>query len=432
MIVCLFQQDMKGLLCESVYKPDSACLCVCVCKPVLIHMGTCYYAHVKLISTHCHCATEEQYVYSSDQRRDTTRNYRMCSLDEVPFNISLLGQKEPVTAPELKIPDCVQILRDTKYSFTLEKKIMAAWEEQQWKNRKAKKTPRSVCPTCPPYWLMFSNPQQSRRVHLRSAELWELGPRPRSLSLSAADSHKLRPLRAVQFLIADMDYEGGYSEDNESSSEDDAVCRKERPKSSGPQCPWISAHHTQRGSTPRPVPSGTLHKARPSSASSVKDIHKPVPPALSQTPQGSPHGSRAPRKKPSITRTSGRRNSHTLLQPRPSSAGPLPSARTQKHSSNGVRPRTSAGLQDASADLLCALSQEERDLLEAVTLHGYTLHTAILALQRTGPKSPDQASEFLLVQFCEMGFPQSTIKEVLLVHENHKEKALEELMTRSD
>ncbi|XP_016408929.1 uncharacterized protein LOC107740902 [Sinocyclocheilus rhinocerous] len=184
---------MKGLLCESVYKPDSACLFVC--KPVLIHMGIlcfCYYAHVKLISAHSHCAAEEQYAYSSDQRRDTTKNYRMCSLDEVPFKVALdsveLGQKEPVTAPEFKIPDCVQILRDTKYSFTLEKKIMAAWEEQQWKNRKAKKMPQSVCPTCPPYWLMFSSPQQSRRGHLRSAELWELGPRPCSLSLSAADS----------------------------------------------------------------------------------------------------------------------------------------------------------------------------------------------------------------------------------------------------
>ncbi|XP_059402700.1 ubiquitin-associated protein 1-like [Carassius carassius] len=381
------------------------------------------------------------------------------SLDEVPFNVALLGQKEPVTAPELKIPDCVQTLWDTKYSFTLEKNIMTEWEEQQWKNRKAKKTPQSVCPTCPPYWLMFSNPQKSRRVRLRSAELWELGPRPRSLSLSAADSRKLRPLRAVQFLIGDIDYE--------SSSEDDAVCGKERPKISVPQSLRISKHHTQRGSTPRPIPSSTLHKAQPSSASSVKDICKPVPPALRQTPQSSPRGSKAPRRKPKVTRTSGRRNSHTLLQQRPSCAGPLPSARTQKHSSNGVRPRTSAGLQDASADLLYALSQEERDLLEAVTQHGYTLHTAILALQRTGPKSPDQilsylmscdrlcqlgyektqveealemfqncetkASEFLflLAQFCEMGFQQSTIKEVLLVHENHKEKAPEELMTRS-
>lgn len=44
----------------------------------------------------------------------------MCSLDEVPFKVALdsveiqLGQKEPVTAPELTIPDCAQILRDTK------------------------------------------------------------------------------------------------------------------------------------------------------------------------------------------------------------------------------------------------------------------------------------------------------------------------------
>lgn len=44
----------------------------------------------------------------------------MCSLDEVPFKVALdsleiqLGQKEPVTAPEVMIPDCAQILRDTK------------------------------------------------------------------------------------------------------------------------------------------------------------------------------------------------------------------------------------------------------------------------------------------------------------------------------
>nr|XP_001343852.1 ubiquitin-associated protein 1-like [Danio rerio]XP_017209784.1 ubiquitin-associated protein 1-like [Danio rerio]XP_017209785.1 ubiquitin-associated protein 1-like [Danio rerio] len=395
----------------------------------------------------------------------------MCSLDEVPFNFALgiqMGQREPLTPPELNIPDCAQILRDTKYSFSLEKRIMAAWEEQQRKNRKFKKIPQSVCPTCPPHWLMFSSPQQNRMWCFGNAELWELSPRPRSLSLSAADSRKLRPLRAVQFLIADTDCESGYGEDNDSSSsEDEAVWSKERPKSSGSQCPRVSVHHTQRGSTPRPTPSVNLPKPRPSSASSVKDIRKPVPPALSQTPQGSPHSSRAPRRKPAIVRTSGRRSLHTLLQPRPSSAGPLPSCRRQKPSSHVVRPRTSAGLQDAPADLLCALSQEERDLLEGVIKHGYTLHTAILALQKTGPKSPDQilsylmscdrlcrlgyektqveealemfqnceskASEFLflLSQFCEMGFQQSTIKEVLLVHENHKEKALEELMTRS-
>lgn len=43
-----------------------------------------------------------------------------------------------------------------------------------------------------------------------------------------------------------------------------------------------------------------------------------------------------------------------------------------------------------------------------------------------------QAAEFLrlLNQFNEMGFQQNAIKEVLLIHENHRERALEELMTR--
>lgn len=207
---------------------------------------------------------------------------------------------------------------------------MAILEEQQRKNRKANKAPPSVSPTCPPYWLMFSSPPESRLVRLRSAEFWEVGPRPRSLSLSAADSRKLRPLRTVQFLIADTDCEGGYGERDEgSSTEEDDARSKERPKSSGSQCLRCSVRQTQRGSTPRPAPSCTPQKTRPSSASSLKDIRKPVLISLSQTPQGSPHSSRAPRRKPAVTRTSGRRNSHTLLQPRPSSAGQLPSTRTQ-------------------------------------------------------------------------------------------------------
>uniref|UniRef100_A0A3Q0S5P0 Ubiquitin associated protein 1-like a n=1 Tax=Amphilophus citrinellus TaxID=61819 RepID=A0A3Q0S5P0_AMPCI len=121
---------------------------------------------------------------------------------------------------------------------------------------------------------------------------------------------------------------------------------------------------------------------------------------------------------------------------------------------------------DFAAELLTALSQEERELLETITERGYPLRTAILALQKTGYRSPEKvlkylvtcdrlcqlgydqaqveealemfqnceskAAEFLrlLTQFNEMGFQQSAIKEVLLVHENHRERALEELMTR--
>lgn len=47
---------------------------------------------------------------------------------------------------------------------------------------------------------------------------------------------------------------------------------------------------------------------------------------------------------------------------------------------------------DSSAELLSALSPEERELLAAVTARGYSLHTAITALQKTGQQTPDQVS----------------------------------------
>uniref|UniRef100_A0A670JD64 Ubiquitin associated protein 1 like n=1 Tax=Podarcis muralis TaxID=64176 RepID=A0A670JD64_PODMU len=121
---------------------------------------------------------------------------------------------------------------------------------------------------------------------------------------------------------------------------------------------------------------------------------------------------------------------------------------------------------DSTADLLSALSQEERDLIEPVLALGYPIRRAILALQKTGRQSlgqflsylsacdkllkqgyeeaqveeamemfqnSEKAAEFLhlLVQFNDMGFQQADIKEVLLLCENHRDKALEELMTRT-
>ncbi|XP_025977521.2 ubiquitin-associated protein 1-like isoform X2 [Dromaius novaehollandiae] len=121
---------------------------------------------------------------------------------------------------------------------------------------------------------------------------------------------------------------------------------------------------------------------------------------------------------------------------------------------------------DSAADLLSALSQEERDLIEPVVALGYPARKAILTLQKTGKQSLSQflgylracdrllkqgyeegqveeamemfqysekkAAEFLhlLAQFNDMGFQQNEIKEVLLLCENHREKALEELMTQ--
>lgn len=131
----------------------------------------------------------------------------------------------------------------------------------------------------------------------------------------------------------------------------------------------------------------------------------------------------------------------------------------------GVPQRPSAcRSHPASADLLSALSQEEQDLIGPVVALGYPLHRAIGALQKTGRQSlsqflsylsacdrllrqgyeeglveeamemfqfsESQAGEFLRLweQFSDMGFQQDRIKEVLLVHGNRSEQALEELV----
>uniref|UniRef100_A0A8C2VJL5 Ubiquitin associated protein 1 like n=1 Tax=Chinchilla lanigera TaxID=34839 RepID=A0A8C2VJL5_CHILA len=119
---------------------------------------------------------------------------------------------------------------------------------------------------------------------------------------------------------------------------------------------------------------------------------------------------------------------------------------------------------DSTADLLSALSQEEQELIGPVVALGYPLARAITALQRTGRQSLSQflgylsarerllqqgyeeglvdeamelfqfseskAGEFLRLweQFSDMGFQPQRVKEVLLVHGNRREQALEELV----
>ncbi|XP_062859810.1 ubiquitin-associated protein 1-like [Trichomycterus rosablanca] len=385
----------------------------------------------------------------------------MGSLDDVPFKVPLGALDEPlnmmalVTAPEIKIPDCHQILQDTKYEFSLENWVLTGFHAGSTK-------PVSECvgvlSSCPPYWLLFSSPPERCPAHQCSQGLWENGQRPRSLSLSAVDKFRHQLPRAVHFLNGDAEHEAaGYSEDNECSSGEEhaGFCYRsgERPKR-----PLLMSHVAQK---PR-----SLIQAQTSSSASLKKL-------------SSPQSQRPSRKKQSSGGSSGKRHSgihrspaaHCKLQPRPSSAGPQPSARpAHKPSLQAARPRTSHGgcssVADSSVELLYALSQEERKLVETITSQGHSIRSVIFALQRTGTRSADQivnyllacdrlcalgydrtqvedalemfqyceskAAEFLhlLAQFCEMGFQQSTIKEVLLLHENHRESALEELMSR--
>ncbi|KAM9351825.1 uncharacterized protein ABDE67_006674 [Symphorus nematophorus] len=393
----------------------------------------------------------------------------MNTLEDVPFQ-TLLGPLEEevqlVTAPVITVPDCQQIIQDTEYGFNLEKLILSG---QQLVRQ---------TPSCPPYWLMFSSPQESRRAGRRSSEA--LSPRPRSHSLNSADTRWLHH-RTVTFVISDSEDEDGYCEDNEGSSTEDArqpVKSRERPRSAAPKDPLsrvkdmhlVPATQHCKPDSPRSL------RGHRGSLPCLQDCRQSLR-ALEQhrSQQASPLllGQKNSKKRQRSLGAVGRKFSQNtppvgpspcrVQQQRPSSAGPVVKNRRQKVLRTGG-PRGVCF--DSAAELLSALSQEERELLETITERGYPLRTAILALQKTGYRSPEKivkylvasdrlcelgydeaqveealemfqnceskAAEFLrlLTQFNEMGFQQNAIKEVLLVHENHRERALEELMTR--
>lgn len=64
--------------------------------------------------------------------------------------------------------------------------------------------------TCPPYWMMFSSPQESRLASRWSSDFWEPNPRPRSRSLNAAHYRAMKD--RVKFTISDSE-EDEFNED---------------------------------------------------------------------------------------------------------------------------------------------------------------------------------------------------------------------------
>ncbi|XP_070686623.1 ubiquitin-associated protein 1-like [Pempheris klunzingeri] len=389
----------------------------------------------------------------------------MNALEDIPFQ-TLLGPLEeevqPVTAPDITVPDCQRILRDNEYGFKLEKWVIT------------RQHPVCQAPSCPPYWLMFSTLQEGRRASRSRSDLWASRPRPRSHSLNSADIRLLHP-RTVKFQISDSEDEDGDYEDNEGSSTDYAyepIKIRERPRTAVPKetLSRVKEMHHCRPCSPQ------THRGLRGTSPLRPDGRQPLR-AMEQhrSQQASPvlHGQKTSKKRQRSLGSLGRKYSlntpladpapSRVQQQRPSSAGPVVKNRRQKVlSTSGSR----GVFFDSVTELLSALSQEERELLETVTEKGYPLRTAILALQKTGYHSPEKilkylvatdrlcelgydeaqveealemfqnceskAAEFLrlLTQFNEMGFQQSAIKEVLLVHENHRERALEELMTR--
>ncbi|XP_077600675.1 uncharacterized protein LOC144215535 [Stigmatopora nigra] len=368
------------------------------------------------------------------------------TLEDIPFGTTfeLLGEDVYLmTPPDIPVPDCSQIMQETQYAFSLEKLILTGQQAD------------CPSPSCPPYWQMFSNPDEHRRTARRSSDLRASRPPRRSSSLNSADARRLHR-RGLASPRSDSDEEDGYCEDNEGSSPEDAAWDfakgRERPRSVA--LSRVEDEHEGLGSQ-HDWPESTAESHRGKSTSPNSSLLRARRKGTKKRRRAeSATGRYHPPNNPGADSSRGR-----LEQQRPSSAGPAIKNCRQKALRTG-------GFQDFATELLCALSQEERELLEAVTDRGYPLRSAILAMQKTGYNSQDKllkyleasshlcelgydeaqveealemfqsceskAAEFLslLTQFDEMGFQQSAIKEVLLVHENHRERALEELMTR--
>lgn len=75
--------------------------------------------------------------------------------------------------------------------------------------------PSDVLPSCPPYWMMFSSPQESRLASRWSSDLWEPNPRRRSRSLNASQFRSIDG--RVRFTISDSEDEDAHGDEGSTS-----------------------------------------------------------------------------------------------------------------------------------------------------------------------------------------------------------------------
>uniref|UniRef100_A0A3P8RJW2 UBA domain-containing protein n=1 Tax=Amphiprion percula TaxID=161767 RepID=A0A3P8RJW2_AMPPE len=368
-------------------------------------------------------------------------------MEGVPLKSTQAAVQQVKDDITVTVPDYLTILRETEYDFSLENWVITGLQSgfisQHWPQPSSS---LGLLPSCPPYWMMFYSPQQSRMASRHCSDYWEPNPRQRSHSLNPA---------VLRTKLSNSD------DEREGTSQKTKTCVQV-----GEEHPAVPHQHGQRKAQRAFVPdllnppaclSSLPHQRR-------KNLRQRSLSVLSVSTQRDPNTD-SQSKSPSLNGSLDRRTPNI----RANTVDRLPTINNHNTACKKLlRPdsRTNIPTVDSSVELLSALSPEERELLGAVTARGYTLHTAIIALQRTGQQTPDQmlsylvacdhlcqlgydmaqveealemfqncetkAEEFLqlLNQFNEMGFQQNAIKEVLLVHENHRERALEELMMR--
>ncbi|KAM8804371.1 ubiquitin-associated protein 1-like [Eudromia elegans] len=449
----------------------------------------------------------------------------MSYLDGVPFRAArsfegdAAAESGLVSAPAVSVPDCGELLVSTMHDFSLERKVLYWLEAASLQHAGGHGATSDVLPSAPPCWLLLVDPHDGYGAAAENKEASGRGkdggagacPVRRSVSLSAAaEGGRGAPL--------DTESEAWLSEEDEDSEDDEASSTS-----------W-EENNREESAVRRPAGRAWLHQARPRTSpglleptleSSCRKAASPDPARQRRSMvffnnmKNELEGARrklaalvhplnrayaekkqafsvsSPHQHPRGNRNLRYRSAGACPGPltpappcrapcAPASAASMPPIRQHKPTvaslspyaclppaSAPTRPLASRRAHpDSAADLLAALSQEERDLIEPVIALGYPTHKAILTLQKTGKQSLSQflgylracdrllkqgydegqveeamemfqysekkAAEFLhlLAQFNDMGFQQNEIKEVLLLCENHREKALEELMTQ--
>ncbi|XP_038041186.2 ubiquitin-associated protein 1-like [Anas platyrhynchos] len=427
----------------------------------------------------------------------------MSYLDGVPFRTAksleedLAGQNTFIDAPAIDLPDCTDILMSTMHDFSLERKVLYWLEAASQHQTSRHWLTTDTVPTAPPCWLLLVDAAEGRETAGSRARD---GAVRRCISLNAADQGRGRASDTES--EAARPEEDGYLEDDEYSStsweENDRdenifwrrnqhVFQQIRPKTS----PGLLEPPPENGFKTASPDTGKqrrslvlfnnmkneLEAARRKLAALVHPLNRataesgglPEPPALPQRSRNNRSLKYGPAA--SISCVGG-----LVPAPPPGPAAPMPPIRKHKPTVPSLSPYTCLPparplasrktKPDSATDLLAALSQEERDLIEPVIALGYPARKAILTLQKTGRQSLGQflgylracdrllkqgyeegqveeamemfqysekkAAEFLhlLAQFNDMGFQQNEIKEVLLLCGNQRDKALEELMMK--
>ncbi|XP_025152115.3 ubiquitin-associated protein 1-like [Bubalus bubalis] len=407
----------------------------------------------------------------------------MNALDDVPFKVpkGFVIDTEPLPGPDLSIPDCRELLLGSMHDFSLERRTLF-WVEAVIRGPCPVQCDAPGAASAPPAWLLLASPEQglepvpaavedpgagSQEQPEEEEEEEEEEDQNEEAASSAAEEEpepcRPQPSSAASPRLGQqrcsLDVLRGVRSELAGASRR----LSEGRLASHPRSLLHRLRHRALSLCPGPAP--PLGPAPPPRSAPTQNPPSPVSEASLPSTRTPPLG---PKPSPSST---------LKLPPRPSTAGAMPPLRSHKPTVASLSPYTclpppgrvpqpcaAHRSHPDSADLLSALSQEEQDLIGPVVALGYPLHRAIVALQKTGRQSlsqflsylsacdrllrqgyeeglvdeamemfqfsESQAGEFLRLseQFSDMGFQQDRIKEVLLVHGNRREQALEELV----